>query len=966
MTHNDNGNETSLIFDFEMPPKLYRKTYNEALAHNPKSLEWNENRAWYRQTGIRKNPKINIEVTQLQQKDSILDLGRWLSYRITIDRITALSEGFSSLMQILADHNVQATKKVAMDFDLGDPGDVWAWTDEFAQAGNIVSNSASLSGLHAALSPISQLKFNVCYLFEACLSQYLLRESNITHAFLERLLIMESKNAEELLEKVFDDKRRYRDSMDIFDMQSQISGSIKEIPRYCNMVRSVIVTPSTIFIATPVMETSNRIVRKYSHYQDRFLRVKFSDELYLGKIMSADDNTNNEIFTRIKRTMKNGIKIANRHYEFLAYGSSQMREGGAYFFAAIGEITADSIRAKMGDFTEIKEVAKYAARLGQCLSTTRDMSIGVRAETIPDIKRNGYCFTDGVGKISPFMAQMIAEEYGLFNTTTEYPSVFQYRFGGHKGVLAVDPSLKGNVIQTRPSQKKFPAEHRRLEICRISQFSSAYLNVQIILILEALGVPASVFVGKMKEALFHLNAALSDENKAQEQLRRHVDFNSMSLTLAQMIGDGFMASEDPFMISCVRLWVAWMIKYLKEKARIFVSQGAFVLACVDETATLQGHFDRYVERTNEQISETTCLPEIFLQIPDPDRKGVFKVVTGICILARNPSLHPGDIRVVRAVDVPSLRHLKNCVVLPQTGDRDLANMCAGGDLDGDDYLVMWDPDLIPPVRSDRPVTIDAITSFFVMHMKNDNLPRLATAHKFWADREKDSVKSEKCLKLAALHSMAVDYAKTGVPAQFPDRLRFKGPFPHWSERRNSTKSTKVIGQIFDAVDRMPFNPAWGLPFDKRILTAYELDEQIERSAREVKQQYDTALRRLMAQYGIKDEFQAWTAFVMDHNQSNDYKFAQDFGEKVLALKQWAQNTCFARADTNAKERAWEKMAPFIVAMYTITAKEMTDWKVQNSLKDINSQGAKTAQPRFENVPLMSFPWIFSTELGHIA
>ena len=60
------------------------------------------------------------------------------------------------------------------------------------------------------------------------------------------------------------------------------------------------------------------------------------------------------------------------------------------------------------------------------------------------------------------------------------------------------------------------------------------------------------------------------------------------------------------------------------------------------------------------------------------------------LLARNPSLHPGDVRIVRGVDVPALHHLKDVVVVPQTGDRPIVNMSSGGDLDRDEFLVIWD------------------------------------------------------------------------------------------------------------------------------------------------------------------------------------------------------------------------------------------------------------------------------------
>jgi RNA-dependent RNA polymerase len=962
----------ALVFSLDLPPLIWRKTKNIKATHDfdGKVGEWNDALAWERQTGIDNHPQPAEAIAQLQKEAAILDVGRWLTYRVIMPKAAVESEAFAELSKTLTDHNIALSSDIPIRYRQGSP------SDPVLQLERLMRPELSVSDMQLMAAPSVHLEWVVRYQLEACISQGVLFEGNITHDFITRLAGMESSRATRLLEKAMDENKRYYDPVEVFKLQSLLVKA-KKLPPYCAMVRSAVVTPTAIYFTTPTLETSNRVIREYRQHEGRFLRVKFSDEKWKGKIMAGGDNTMDEILARVKRTMKNGITIGGRHYDFLAFGNSQFREHGAYFFSPIGATTAETIRSWMGNFTKINVVAKYSARLGQCLSTTRPLGIRVSVEPIPDIERNGFCFTDGVGKTTPFVAQMIAAAFGLPNSTEDYPSVFQFRLGGCKGVLAVDPELKGQAVYIRPSQEKFPAKHFGLEICRISQYSTAYLNVQVISVLEALGVPQSVFLEKMKTALSDLSLALEDMTKATEQLCRNIDFNGTTLTLADMIYDGFMDAQDPFFVSCLRLWRAWMIKYLKEKARLFVNRGAFVLGCVDETATLKGHSNS-VHFTKKNKAD---LPEIFLQVSDPEAPGKYRIVEGICTLARNPCLHPGDIRMVMAVDKPALHHLKNCVVLPQTGDRDLANMCSGGDLDGDDYLVMWDPDLIPqewnhapmdyqapaPVRSNGPVTVDAITSFFVTHMRDDKLGQIAVQHRYWADRLPEGVKSDRCLDLASRHSTAVDFTKTGVPAELPRELQFKGPYPHWSEKKQTYKSGKTIGRLYDMVERVPFRPAWDLPFDDRILEAYDLSESMIQDALEVKQQYDDAARRIMNQYALKDDFQLWTTFAMEHDKDlNDYKFAEILGDKVTGLKHLAKGLCYEKAGTTSEKPDWDKLGPFIAAMYTATAREVqAAWNANNATQYVGGQIVKK-HATFDNMPFMSFPWIFSRELGHIA
>jgi RNA-dependent RNA polymerase len=390
-----------------------------------------------------------------------------------------------------------------------------------------------------------------------------------------------------------------------------------------------------------------------------------------------------------------------------------------------------------------------------------------------------------------------------------------------------------------------------------------------------------------------------------------------------------------------------------------------------------------------------ALPEIFCYV-DQKRTGIYEPVEGICIIARNPSLHPGDIRVVRAVDKPSLHHLRNVVVLPQTGDRDLGNMCSGGDLDGDDYWIIWDQDLIPkdwnhpamdftailPHRVKDVVTVKEMTDFFVNYMKNDNLGTIAHAHLAAADHGEFGVKDPKCkfgfssppiiqltsagIALAQLHSQAVDFNKSGVPAVMPRDLRPRS-WPHFMEKKYAKSqyhSEKILGQLYDMVKLVDFVPHYAAPFDQRVLRAHDVSEEMLQRVAEIKEQYDTDIRRIMAQHDIDTEFEVWSTFVMSHNgEKRDYSFAEELGQIVASIKGKYRDICIK----NAGGDFFETLQPFVTAMYKVTERQMQDALEEcQKTKLVGGIEVPVRNMDSKGMPLMSFPWLFDRELGKIA
>ncbi|KAF2271207.1 RdRP-domain-containing protein [Lojkania enalia] len=982
----ENTNQCALIIPFNNPPQFFEKTDIKKALQTPDRV-WNEWSTFTRVTEIvdkATEARMASQPVMNRREIAIIDIGQWTTYRLCFDAAKVTGAQFRELTEALADHGIlinrlSTYKLMSRRLSLLEE----LLPDERFSNQSQSAPSSAQDFEKIFLTQIS-LDEPVRYQLDVCLSNGYLKAQNITREFLEQLASM-GILAISILEIIAEKQMVYYDPMAIFKIRVK-SDCPREIPPYCVLSRTVTVTPTMLHVNTPVPETSNRILRKYSANSDRFLRVKFSDEKTEGRLNYTSDGRFDEPFNRILRAMANGIVVAGRLYVFLAYGNSQFRENGAYFYAPTNFLSAAEIRSQMGTFDHIKTVAKWGARLGQCFSSTRALSYNANIVKIPDITRNNYTFTDGVGKISRFLAQMAAKDLGLQNPFDDPPSLYQFRLAGCKGVLALDPKLMGCEVHIRESQYKFEEKSHGLEIIRASAFATACFNRQLIIVLSTLGVPDKVFKMKQQEMVNYLERAMTEESVALERLQRNIDFNQTTLAMAAMILNGFMDRKDPFMMSLLQLWRAFNIKHLKEKARIVIEQGAFVLGCVDEYQVLLGHFNdpqSSPDATREEKLET--LPEIFLQISDSEKKGSYKVITGVCIIARNPSLHPGDLRVVSAVDKPELRHLKNVLVLPSTGDRDLANMCSGGDLDGDDYLVLWDQDFLPeiineipmdftsekPEELDRPVTVEDVAHFFVAYMKNDSLARIALSHLAQADSSVQGVKNEKCLELARLHSLAVDYPKSGIPAVM-DRSLQPRKWPHFMENKHRASeqiyhSKSILGVLFDQVKIVDFEPQYDSPFDDRVLNAYELDDTMLLHAADIKEEYDNAVKRLMAKHAIRTEFEVWSIFVLSHNQSlRDYSFADEFGKTVGAIKHQFRELCLRAAGASTCFDM-KRLGPFVAAMYIVTAREMQKaLRECQAAKTVGGEQVPVRKKDPENMPLMSFPWLFHSELGAIA
>lgn len=214
----------------------------------------------------------------------------------------------------------------------------------------------------------------------------------------------------------------------------------------------------------------------------------------------------------------------------------------------------------------------------------------------------------------------------------------------------------------------------------------------------------------------------------------------------------------------------------------------------------------------------------------------------------------------------------------------------------------------------------------------------------------------------------MDYPKSGVEAKM-DRHLHPRKWPHFMEKKHKTAdqiyhSDKVLGQLYDMVERVNFVPKYELPFDNRILDAYELDESLLKQAIDIKEHYDAAVRRVMAQHSISTEFEVWSTFVLEHNrEKGDYKFHEEIGGLAASIKDRFRKICCDEVGGTD----FDKLGPFIAAMYTVTAREVTAAVAEcHETKIVGGREVPRRKMDPKHMPLMSFPWIFASELGKIA
>ncbi|KAF8631095.1 hypothetical protein AX17_005140 [Amanita inopinata Kibby_2008] len=466
------------------------------------------------------------------------------------------------------------------------------------------------------------------------------------------------------------------------------------------------------------------------------------------------------------RLMKKGLFLNGVQYRFYHHSNSQLRERSCFLRRANSDAELDERIYMLGDFGRIMIVSKRAKRIGLLFSAAElDISLDpARVRDIPDIKSGDEVFSDGCGLISRRLAMQLSRRLRIIFREMRYtPTVFQIRYLGYKGVLMLHPELdaeKEHLAQFRASMKKFTtdADHTFSVVNYSKPYVFGRLNNDVIVLLSSLGISNDAIRKKQADYFRWLLDATGDPVTA-------VDMLSCLGQYALVEGVLLKGLDDPEILRrVIKARNSEIAGFNKEDGR-FKSR-----MMIHNSRRLYGVCDPFrVLREGEVHIRITV-----------SRKGNTTPIHGDVLVVRNPCLHPGDCLKLRAVQNNRLSHLVDCVVfasVARPGHHAAPAMSSGGDLDGDEYFVCWDKDLVPsrvaqsydyPPNKEHTsgrVTREDLANYFASY-NNIGVAKVSALHAKWVRSSPKGALSPECQELNALHSKAVDGGKIKIP----DRL----------------------------------------------------------------------------------------------------------------------------------------------------------------------------------------------------
>ena len=643
-----------------------------------------------------------------------------------------------------------------------------------------------------------------------------------------------------------------------------------------NKTKSIIITPSKIIYNITTLSTTNHFQRKLINYNDSIIKINILDEDH-DSFCFSDINNSKKLLEFFKTIFKEGIVLGFSHYNYIASSNSQLKNLGGWMINLegvrtcnekeiyknqkninknidnnINEYCKDNISFQVydnceeildifGDFSKEKNIFKNTARKGMIFSDTKystDVNI-YNVIPLEDEKNEEYIITDGIDKISKDLIEHSSKIWGI--NDLNIISAIQIRVMGCKGVFALDPTLEPNSVHYRESQKKFESDDTALNICSVSNFKEGFLNRQFIILLSTLGVEDKIFekiqdkiIKRYLSLLIDSFKALLGDNSLYYEVKNKLSY--FIPTFEYFFEKGIDFLNEPLFSQFINILVYSKLLNIKYNGRLNDKKSVCLMGVIDETNTLEEG-------------------QVYIHlIYSTEISKIDRILNQKVIIYRSPSLHPGDIKILNAVNNPLLDHMVNVIVFSKKGKRPIFNQLSGGDLDGDRYFISYNDYITSNIKDTNckpledlkyseninniktgKITIEDSINCMIKVTSNNFIGEICDNHLSFADESLLKAKDPRCIKLCKLFNQEIDASKTGNFIDFSilkkeKLIKKKRPdfLSNGMANKNKIyKSPGILGKLYRKIDKKElYNQFRNNFFEKAIRRNYIISDDL--------------------------------------------------------------------------------------------------------------------------------------------
>ena len=257
-----------------------------------------------------------------------------------------------------------------------------------------------------------------------------------------------------------------------------------------------------------------------------------------------------------------------------------------------------------------------------------------------------------------------------------------------------------------------------------------------------------------------------------------------------------------------------------------------------------------------------------------------------------------------------------------------------------------------------PIQIHHMTEFVAEYIRFDQLGVIDNAHKAHADCDEGGVESSLCLKLAELHSLAVDAPKTGEWPEMPKEAKvLKFPDFMMKSDKPSYPSDKVLGKLYRECRAFKDSIGREVPRKKPHIDSALLVPHFQRyqdEAKELYEEYSNQLQTLMNLYGIETEAELLSGcFLKVHSRLGREKveIADLVGQILTKIRESFRRRFFREFEVNEDIRGAED-----VISEEMRRKASAWYYVAYSNKQ-STDAAENGPDETPSKQFLSFPWL---------